>query len=368
MLKRIEHHSAAAVIIGFPLLLMAILLAGTAPVLAQAKEDGPPKPAKLFDNDETLTVTMRAPWIDLERKVKYQGAYPATIEYTDDLGNSMTHEMTVERRGITRQRVCRYPPVKLRFEKERVKGTTFRGQKSLKLVTHCEKATKFEQYYVLEMLAYRMYNLITDYSFRVRPLSVTYVNSGNGKKDGPRFAFLIEDDSDVAKRNNLKKLRTPRITPSQLEPQLSSYFSLFQYMIGNVDWAALSGPDPKECCHNVKLLAPKPLGPQDWIYPAPYDFDSSGLVDADYAAPPNGLPINSVTQRLFRGYCRHNTTLEDARTHILEKKAAILALIENEERLQSGSKKKASKYIGKYFEILEDQDDFESQIISRCRK
>jgi hypothetical protein len=320
MLKRIEHHSAAAVIIGFPLLLMAILLAGTAPVLAQAKEDGPPKPAKLFDNDETLTVTMRAPWIDLERKVKYQGAYPATIEYTDDLGNSMTHEMTVERRGITRQRVCRYPPVKLRFEKERVKGTTFRGQKSLKLVTHCE------------------------------------------------FAFLIEDDSDVAKRNNLKKLRTPRITPSQLEPQLSSYFSLFQYMIGNVDWAALSGPDPKECCHNVKLLAPKPLGPQDWIYPAPYDFDSSGLVDADYAAPPNGLPINSVTQRLFRGYCRHNTTLEDARTHILEKKAAILALIENEERLQSGSKKKASKYIGKYFEILEDQDDFESQIISRCRK
>jgi len=349
-------------------MLLVTLLVGTTTGLAETKDEGPPKPAKLFNSDDTLSISLQAPWRDVERKEKYQGTYPATIKYTDELGNSMTHELTVERRGITRQQVCRYPPIKLRFEKEAVKGTTFRGQKSLKLVTHCEKATRFEQYYILEMLAYRMYNLLTDYSFRIRPLSVTYADSESGKSDGPRFAFLIEDDSDVAKRNDLKKLRIPRIRPSQMEPRLSSIFSLYQYMIGNVDWAALSGPDPKECCHNVKLIAPRPFEPKDLIYPVPYDFDSSGLVDANYAAPPNGLPIKSVTQRLFRGYCSHNDTLEDARKHILTQEDAIFALVGNETRLNSGSQKKTNNYLEKYFKILKDPKDFEKQIISKCRK
>ena len=163
----------------------------------------------------------------------------------------MTLDMTAVRRGITRQRVCDFPPIKLHFEKEDVQGTAFRGQRSLKMVTHCKKPTRYEQYYILEMLAYQMYNLITDYSFQVRPLKVNYVDSKTGKTDESRFAFLIEDDSDVAKRHELKKLQIPKPRLSQLEPQVTSEFSLFQYLIANVDWAALSGPDPKECCHNV---------------------------------------------------------------------------------------------------------------------
>jgi hypothetical protein len=269
---------------------------------------------------------------------------------------------------LTRQRVCDFPPIKLRFEKEKVKGTTFRGQKSVKMVTHCKRPARFEQYYILEMLAYRMYNLITDYSFRVRPLNVNYVDSKTGKTNESKFAFLIEDDSDVAKRNGLKKLEIPKIRPSQLEPKVTSEFSLFQYMIANVDWAALSGPDPKECCHNVKPIAPRPLTPQDKIYPIPYDFDSAGMVDTHYAAPAQGLPIRSVTQRLFRGYCRQNSTLEDARKHILAQEAAIMALISDESRLNENTKKKTTKYIGKFFKTIKDPDDFERLIVKKCRK
>ena len=348
--------------------LLSLLLAVALPLCAQEKQDGKPKPAKLFSSDNTLNVTLTAPWRDIVRHEKNQNPYPAKIEYTDELGNTLLLDITVERRGLTRQRVCDFPPIKLRFKKEAVKGTTFRGQKSLKMVTHCQRPERFEQYYILEMLSYQMYNLITDYSFQIRPLNVNYVDSKTGKTEKSRFAFLIEDDSDVAKRNGLKKLDVPKIRVSQLEPKVASEFSLFQYMIANVDWAALSGPDPRECCHNVKPIGPEPLTPQDMIYPIPYDFDSSGLVDAHYAAPPAGLPMRSVTTRLYRGYCRQNSTLEDARQRFLTQEAAILALIKDEKLLNSNTKKKATRYIQRFFKTIKNPDDFEKSVIGRCRK
>ena len=360
MLRR--HH------LKLELAILSLLLAVALPLCAQEKQDEEPKPAKLFSSDDTLNVTLTAPWRDIVRNKKKQDPYPAKIEFTDELGNTMSLDMTAQRRGLTRQRVCDFPPIKLRFDKEKVKGTTFRGQKSVKMVTHCKRSERFEQYYILEMLAYQMYNLITDYSFRVRPLNVNYIDSKTGKTDESRFAFLIEDDSDVAKRNGLKKLEIPKIKPSQLEPKVTSEFSLFQYMIANVDWAALSGPDPKECCHNVKPIAPNPLTPQDKIYPIPYDFDSSGLVDAHYAALPKGLPINLVTTRLYRGYCMQNSTLEDARKHILSKEATIFSLINDERMLTSSKKKRTIKYIEKFFKTIKDPDDFEKRIIGKCRK
>lgn len=349
----------------FSLAACAFLLLFSASLFAQQATD---KPAKLFSTNDTLNVTMTAPWRDIVRNERNQDPYPATITFTDELGNTNTFDMTAARRGITRQRVCSYPPIRLRFEKETVKGSTFRGQKSLKMVTHCEKSKRFEQYFILEMLAYRMYNLMTDYSFRVRPLNVTYVDSKTGKTNEGRFAFLIEDDSDVAKRHDMKKLDFPKIKVTQLEPELTSKFALFQYMIANVDWAALSGPDPKKCCHNTKLIGPEPFEPKDRIYPIPYDFDSAGLIDAHYAAPPNGLPIGKVTQRLYRGYCLFNPTLEEARQEFIAKEAEIYALINNENRLTSSTQKKATKYIGRFFDTIKDQKDFDKQIIARCRK
>jgi len=337
-------------------------------VVAEEKPADTAKPPKLFSSEETLELTIEAPWRDFERKDSYQGTYPAQLSYQAADGQTVTFDLTVARRGVKRQQACSFPPVRLRFEKESVKGTVFRGQKSLKMVTHCEGSSRYDQYYVLEMLAYRIYNLLNDVSFRVRPLQVTYLDSSTGQTEGPRFAFVIEDDSDVAKRNGLKKLNLPRISVDRLDAEAASLMSLFQFLIGNTDWAALMGPDPEECCHNVKLVGPEPLGPQDFALPLPYDFDSSGLVDARYAAPHQDLPIRSVTQRLFRGYCQHNATLESARQTILSKESAIRAVITDEPRLESGSKKKASRFIDGYFKIANDPGKFEKYVIERCRK
>lgn len=345
--------------------LLSVLLLSSAPNVF-AQEEGSSKPAKLFSTTETLEVTMSAPWKTIVRKKNDKRAYPAKIEFTDSLGNKNTLDLTVERRGITRQTVCRFPPIKLRFDKETVKGTTFRGQKSVKMVTHCDKGTKWEQYYVLEMLAYKFYNLITDFSFKIRPLSISYVDSEEGDVQDPQFAFLIEDDSDVAKRNGQDKLDITKTSSRKLDPVEASNLSLFQFQIGNLDYSAMSGPDPDKCCHNAKLIGLDPEnGP---IYPIPYDFDSSGLVNAHYAAPPANLPVDVVMQRLYRGFCRHNDTLPAARQRFIENEQEVFALIDGEAKLTGSSKKKASKYLRQFYDIMKDDKKFERKIIKKCRK
>ncbi len=366
----INSYPAPAVIgrlMACALLSLIICACWILPAQAQdaAETTGKPKREKLFASKQTLAITLHAPWRDILQQEKNLKPYPATLEFSDSLGQAHSIPLTVGRRGITRQIACKFPPIRLRFDKEAVKGTVFAGQKSLKLVTHCDKGDRWEQYYLKEMLAYYMYNLMTERSFRVRPLSVTYIDSEHNATDTPRFAFLLEDDSDLAKRNGLKKLDIKRINPEQLDSAETSRMVLFQYMIANVDWSILKGAGVELCCHNAKLIG---LDPGSIIYAIPYDFDSSGLVDAEYAAPNDGLPIATVTQRLYRGFCVHNPTLETARQEYLAKEQAIYAVLQSESRLNARTVKVALRYLGEFFDILRDENKFNKNIIQRCRR
>ena len=327
--------------------------------MAQA-DDG----VALFESDDGIEITISAPWREVVRDRRNQAPYPATLHYADESGGRSI-PLTVERRGKTRQEVCRFPPIRLRFDKSDVAGTVFAGNKSIKMVTHCNNGQRWEQYYVLEMLAYQMYNLITDRSFRVRPLSVTYHDAERDNDDGPRFAFIIEDDKLVADRNGLDKFDAVEIRPAQLDSLESSRFALFQYLIGNADWSSLSGPVDDGCCHNAKLIAPESGAP---VYALPYDFDSAGLVDAHYAVPNEALRITRVTQRLFRGFCLHNATLQSAREEFLDSRRALEMIVQTEPRLQPRYRVRATRYLGDFFDVVEDDRRFERAITDACRK
>ena len=127
------------------------------------------------------------------------------------------------------------------------------------------------------------------------------------------------------------------------------------------------GPDPEECCHNTKLIGPEPTQADDILYPIPYDFDSSGLVDSKYATPPDNLPILDVTQRLYRGYCAHNSALDSAREKMIANQRAIYQLFENEDRLDNGTRDRAIRFISEFFEIINDAKEFQTQVIEKCR-
>jgi hypothetical protein len=232
-------------------------------------------------------------------------------------------------------------------------------------VTYCHINKKYEQYYTKEYLAYRIFNLITEFSFRVQPLMVEYVDS-EGKNDTlTRFSFLIEDADEVADRHDMEKLTISRVPHKKLDAVETSNVALFQYMIGNLDWAATGGPDKDKCCHNSKIIAPN----MDAVpkYVVPYDFDSSGIVNAHYAAPPAELRVRTVRQRLFRGFCTHNPTLPQAVERFQEKKPEIIALIENDPNLNDKTRSNTLKYIEDFYKVIDDPKRFEKNITDKCR-
>jgi len=337
----------------------------TSHLMAQEETAEASKPEKLFKSVDVLSITLHAPWRQIIKDKKNQDPYPATMDFTDSLGQSFSVPLTVERRGLTRQTVCKHPPIKLRFNPEDVKNTIFRGQKSLKMVTHCDVGERWEQYYTREYVIYQIYREITELSFRARPLSVTYVDSSKNSEDKPRFAFLIEDDSDVAKRNDIQKLDTPEIKPEQLNSEQATRLALFEFMIANVDFDQTGGPKTDECCHNSRLFG---LDPQTNIYPIPYDFDGSGIVDTHYAAPNEFLPIKYVTQRLYRGFCAHNPSLEAVRQEFFADEEAIYSLVRNESLLSDRSKNDMLEFLQDSFAIFRDDKKFNKQIIGKCRK
>ena len=316
----------------------------------------------LFESDEALRVEIQAPWRKFTRNKK-AGRYPATLTIEDDAVGVRSFDLTIERRGISRQEVCDFPPIRLRFNKQSVKGSIFEGEGALKLVTHCNRGKRWAHYYVLEMLAYRIYNLITEYSFRVRPLIVRYRDVDRDKDADENFAFVIEDIDEVADRLELIELDIQSTRVNRLNPEVTSQMALFQLLIGNLDWSARTGPDG--CCHNAKLIGVDATNAPR--IPIPYDFDSSGFVDAHYALPPEGLGVRSVTSRLFRGYCLHNPRLPAARQLFLARKDEINALVREEPRINDRIRKKALDYLEEYFEILADDEEFDDAVISKCR-
>jgi hypothetical protein len=157
----------------------------------------------------------------------------------------------------------------------------------------------------------------------------------------------------------------PRIQLEQLEPLESSRFALFEYLIGNTDFAQLSGPTADRCCHNSVLIGENP---QSKLFTVPYDFDSSGLVDAYYAVPSPVLHISSNRERVYRGFCTNNATLDTARHEILHLEPQMLELARKDSRLVDRSKEWVGDYLSKGFEVLRDDGKFSRDITAKCRK
>ncbi len=323
-----------------------------------------PKPPKIFTDDPVIEARVEAPWKLIMRHKEKDRTWEGVFRYTETDGTAVAIPVEITTRGLTRKRVCDFPPLRFKFDKAAAKGTRFRGAGNLKLVTHCLFNSKYEQYYIKEFLAYRIYNLVTDKSYRVQGLDMAYANDPDDSRPIERFAFLIEDPDDVAKRNGLEKLSINEISPNRLDPMEASRFMLFQYLVGNLDWSTLGGPADK-CCHNARLIGPSPTAAI--VFAIPYDLDSSGLVNAHYAAPPEGLRVRNITQRMYRGFCAHNAGVEPALAEYRALRGDIEALFENESRLDNGHRKRALRYIEEFYDDLDSPAGVEKHITGNCR-
>ncbi|MEZ5956228.1 MAG: hypothetical protein R3C27_03325 [Hyphomonadaceae bacterium] len=321
---------------------------------------------RLFTDNSELPIIIEGPMNDLVRRAaRNTDAMPATLTIDN-------HTFTIELspRGFSRRTlgICQFPPLRINLSGSR-QGTIMQGQNKLKLVTRCRGGASYEQLIVLEYLTYRLYNEITPLSFRVRPVRTTYRDPNSRRREEVQFNFLIEDVDDLARRNLRRAIdvQSGEVPSSQLDPYQASIVGMFQYMIGNLDWDMVQGSPGEECCHNGKLLAATANGRQD-ILPVPYDFDYSGFVSAPYAVPPQGAPVQNVRQRYYRGLCRFNDQVPAVAEHFRSRRDRLYAVIDGETRLTDGRRRQARQYIESFFDVLDNPQRFERQIIDNCRR
>jgi hypothetical protein len=323
----------------------------------------------LFSDTSEIALTLEAPFNDLVRSaLRSTDPFPATATI-GHAGGTETHTIEISARGLSRRTggICEFPPLRLDFDKGASDGTLMDGQNRLKLVTHCQTSARHQRYPVLEYLAYQLYNEVTPLSFRVRPAQVTYRDTNGRRREATYFGFLIEDVDDLARRNGLIALDviSGDISDSQLDPDAAGVAIVFHYMIGNLDWDLTYGPAGEECCHNGKLLASE-SAPTSNVVSAPYDFDYSGFVDAPYAVPPEEIPVRSVRTRYYRGLCRYNNEAIAAAGRFLERRGALLAVVDGEARLNESQRNSARRYLENFFDEVEDSEDFARMVRRRC--
>lgn len=328
---------------------------------------------KLFANHAPpLRITLTGPFTTMARQARYSiKPHPATLTVINAAGAAQSFPIQVRARGVSRRKVyCSFPPIMLIFDKRAMKGSLFHGQGHLKLVPHCRGGTDYEQRIILEYLIYKLYNLVTPLSFRVRAAEVTY-REDPADRGLTRFAFLLEDIDKLAGRNERERLKGPSrfVSLDQLDPHAATRVAIFEYMIGNLDWEFLASAAGESCCHNMRLVGAPGAKPATatGVTPVPYDFHFSGFVDSPYAGPAPGIPIGRLTERYFRGYCTMSGEIPAVAEEYLSHRMEMKALIDSEPGLDAHFRDKADRFMDGFFAVLGDPARLQSQLIAHCR-
>ncbi len=315
----------------------------------------------LFSSNDLIEFVLEANWEELDDDRSQESEErPGRVLWTGLDGREVSIPIEVKTRGIFRLKksTCSFPPFRLDFPSEGTEGTIFDGQDKVKLVTHCRDRDNYEQNVMEEYLAYRIYNLLTDISFRVRPARITYIDSRGEDDPVTRLAFLIEDEDAMADRLGGMVMDVPGAHPSDFRQAQAALMYVFQFMIGNTDWAMSP-------FHNLKALG---VG-RDY-YPVPYDFDWSGLVDASYAGPNPKIAhlIDNVRERLFWGACNDAIDYQAVFALFDEKRDAILALPQAAPELSERNQRTAVRYLEDFYEIIHNERASRRQIVNACRR
>ncbi len=322
----------------------------------QAADTASPRTDPLFQSSERLVLSFTA---DFGALAKDRGTekhdYPGVLSFVSPSGDSVTLNVKVHTRGHYRLKICQYPPLKIDFDRDQVAGTVFAHQKSLKLVGECRGGHTYENYLLEEQLIYRTYNLLTDMSFRVRLAQITYLDAK--QKHGPdtRYAFFLEDDDHMAKRSRKTVFAHP-VNQAETDPAQMGLFAVFQYMIGNTDWAV-------SALHNVVLI----WDSSGVMYPVPYDFDWSGVIWPPYAAPDPSLNLRTVRERTFRNAeCFTPETLAPLFARFNAQKDTIYALYRAQQGLEPKRVKQALDYYDDFYHTINDVRAARRAFIDGC--
>ena len=314
---------------------------------------------KNFQRPDILKMTLTTATKQLVGKKFKEEWQPITLNFQDSSGMDIEWDAKVRTRGNIRKQVCYYPPLKLKFKKKwLVKNGLDSSFNDLKLVVGCKKGDFYGKLVLKEYLVYKLYEELTDISFRTQLAEIKFIDTQNKWKPFTTYAFFIENEDEMATRLNAKCAKPKRLRSKYIYADQLDKMALFEYMIGNTDWSAVVS-------HNVRLIKcndyPLPL-------PIAYDFDYSGFVNAPYAVHGEGINLEKITQRLYLGMCRDAGVLEKQIPLFQEKKAAFYQIINDFAYLEDKDKKIIIAYLDEFYRVIDNPKSFKRYVSALCRE
>jgi len=322
------------------------------PALSQVEEadstgavvDTLPRDFGLFKSDEILNLSLRFDLTEYMRKKPKEEYLNAILTYHISNKDSINKEIKLRSRGIARNNICNFPPISLNFKKSDLKSSEMKKVDKIKMVTHCNSGN--EEYLFKEFLIYKLYNVLTEYSFKVRLVKVDYISTAKNQKIIRSYAFLIEPLDMLAERTKSVPVEILTVAQKNIIPEMMDRMTIFNYMIGNTDWS-LAGQ------HNVKVMSVIDTSHPGLGGIVPYDFDYAGLVNAHYALPTEGLGLESVKQRRFLGDCRSVEQYTFALKEFSERKSEFYRIINEFTYLNEKERKYMIGYLDEFYSDLE---------------
>jgi len=327
---------------------------------AQDSKDHDP----LFADDEILEVRLEGPFKMLQKERPDEVEAAGSFRFSTVDGAAMELDVNIRTRGNYRRKrkVCEFPPLRLNFRKSQTKDTLFDKQDKLKLVTHCDNdSSRYEQTVLSEYLAYRVLNILTDRSFGVRLLRITYAYT-DSNRELESYAILIEHKDRLERRIGGKSIRTERALITDIRPDDLNLASVFHYFLGNTDFSPVGTAPDEDCCHNQALL----VNEDALNYTVPYDFDLTGFVNAPHAVVNPRFKLRSVRSRLYRGRCFNLSQLPATLDLFRAKREEIEALSGSRPELLPPTRRHIERYTTEFYETINDPKRVERYLVKKC--
>lgn len=313
----------------------------------------------LFKDEEILwlklTGRLNALFNDRGDKVLY---HPALLQYRNKDSSTAAIQIRVQTRGNFRRKKenCTMPPLMLNFARAgNVKNSVFEKQSKLKLVVPC----RGDEFVIREWLVYKLYNLITDKSFKARLVRVEFEDSLQKRKTEVHYCILLEDEKRVATRNKAIVWNKTMIAMKATDREQFLKMAVFQYMIGNTDWSV-------PYLQNIKLII---RDSAKTPYTVPYDFDHAGIVSAPYALPAEELQMSSVLERRYRGYCEGDKNgFAEVFTLFNALKPDIYNIYTSCTLLNDRYVKFVTKYLNDFYKVINSDREVEKEFKRPCNE
>lgn len=346
------------------LLISVLFLLAVFPLLSQQQGDPTYEGVvamyeDLFAEEEPLLLTLRFDLKALQETLDQNVYHDAVM--INMLGSEfqVTHSVQIKARETIRREFCYLPPLWLNIGNLGLKTDSLQDGFWMNMVVRCKNAAQYEPYVLREYLVYKIYNIISPRSYRVRLVRLSIIDTGRGNKLTEDWAFIQEPDELMALRLNGEMIKSDKLSMSQVNPEAINSLSMFQYMIGNADYSVTGS-------YNLKIMTLNSGNPSGFL-PIPYDFDYSGLVNTAYAIPGKGLGTNSVRERFYLGPCRPNNVHKETIEELAQFDDKILEYIKDFEYLDGDDKDDMIDYLDGYIKESRESWFIDQKIAPTCR-